>query len=1011
MAAVVLKMQILCWISICCLISHGRSLNLNRPSSRWARSDDSSDGWQASNGPSFLAEPVATYSVVSSPRTTSTTTHTQSSTSSTPTSSSSVRTVREEGSPFLPATSPEGFYEVVVGKKSPVSSELPMGAGSNASTGSPDVIIGRVMSTTGVIESAPTTTTSVVGYSHPLSQFQPVVTSQHARNDEMKMMMIVDQNNGEEKAAHQDQTEDRSDIDGELLEMESRSSGSLINKKADYPLLPPGSFYLPAVSRQTNQYFSNSEQAIYIPLRRPDQATQVYPMRTNVVFVGNKQQPPAPLPPPSGTDAVYLSKEGDEEEEEEEKVEEEEIDEEENEEDLTLSSIPPTKTHSGALDLVMTLYPSLPKLMSSSPFTTQGIKNLLKINKNPALPPVNAGGASVIHDAKVVAPPQGYLPQWPSKPILPVVTAKPNLLAKPIGSNTLLSQSRKPSYYAPDQRHHPTATNGFTKTAIQFTPFTPDDISPLNFLLPAASSSLSSSSSSADKVATGALADQADTRSNNYGTLPSNGESLAESNVHITQSPLKVVPAPKLDFSWNLFQPLASEVSHQQTAASDFPLFSLTRLTSHSQPRQQEKSQSQQGQREQQEQTKPESSGHLLVPGETGEIVVRTKMATSSTSSGNDSGNRVNRPGISDSVDIITGYYNDQSPTASSSSSSSDKPWNLIKNGILPAEQSSTVSASLLSSTTPSQPSDDKERQTTVPSLTTLVVAAEEVITTTTTTAAPSTRNDETVKPAITSIPKLYGNFQPMVEKFPHRVEPQDRSHQPGLVSEIPLVSPSSPAIRVIQDEDDDVYSAPRLPDIADDQHVAGSQIHETSVYEENLPRVRPIKAQSTDSEGEGKSSTPYYKVGKMSPKGAMYTVTQGHSKVKFFGFNALHNGELKPIDAKFFLLQQEQQDRLEQEEHDWKFSPYLPVRLSTNINPAFKVVPKKSIPISGGKKSGIRPVFFAKRPPVDGQAENSSSNSPWSPSIVLSEPFEYHAHLEKMAEEQGRLPSQLSTA
>ena len=947
-------MQILCCCISIGLISHeSLGLNVNRPSSRWARSDDSSDGWKASNGP-YNSEPYpilrpAVTSVAPS----------VSLESPAPARKDDILAV--QNLPLLTALSPEGFYELVVGKKSPLSGGESIGGGgsnSNTPTGSPDVIIGRVMSAGGGggIESASTTTAaSVTGYSHPAQQ--PAIP-------------VKEKAEGE-----------RSEI-RELLEMESRSPSvvtqeSLI-KKNDYSL-PPGSFYLPAVSTKANQYYSDSEHSIYIPLRRQDQPS--FPVRTRVVLVNN-QQPPAPAPPPA---AVYHSKEAVEQEEEEEEargsIEEQEEEEEEEDNEEELDSVaggshrptdePPVRP-AGPMDLVMTLYPNLPKLMASSHFTTHAIKNFLKLNKAPA-----PGSTSVIHEAKFVTPPQGYLPQLPSKPLptagVPVKPAKLNLV-KP-GNNLPLTQlSRSPgtkpvalhpnnfgAAYPSDQRHHPSTTStiiGGTRSTIQFMPFTPDDISPLNFLLPPASSS----SSTAEKVT---ATDQPDTRSaaaaaakqNYYSALPpqSNGDLIADSNVHITHSPLKVVPAPKLDFSWNLFQPLPSEVSHQQTAGGDLPFFGLN------ENKQQQKTQPQHPQEQKPTTTKTEGQHLLLVPGETGEIVVRTKMATS----GSDSGRDGDRPGLVDSADIITSYYHD----------------NVADKSKYGTEiQQHTFFSSLPSKATENR--EDKEIATTTPS------AVEEVATTT-----AASRN---------SYPGTVGS-----DKFPHR---NDDSHQPELVANVP---PST------KHEEDDVYSPLRLPDIADDQQVAGSQIHETTVYEENLPRVRHIKPQSLDLEGEGKSSTPFYKAGRMSPKGAMYTVTQGHSKVKFFGFNALHNGELKPIiDGKYltYLQQQQQDQQLPQEqEPDWKFSPYLPVRLPASGIPAFKIVPKKSIPISPGKKSTIRPVFFAKRPNnneghlTDGSAGRNTA--PWSPSIAVSDPFEYHAHLQKMAEDQGRLPASQSSS
>ena len=705
----------------------------------------------------------------------------------------------------------------------------------------------------------------------------------------------------------------------------------LIDKKTDLPLLPPGSFYLPAVSRNADRYFSDTERAIYIPLHRPDQLIQPFPIRTNVVLV-NKQQTRAAPP------VLHVSKEGEEEEDEEQDRdgeeeeedteainEEEEEEEEDNEEDPNLGSIrepavtPPTKTHSGALDLVMTLYPNLPKLVSPSHFNSQAMKNLLKFNKTPVT--ANSGSAGFIHEAKVVTPPKGYLPQLSPKP-----TPKPAIFHSkpPPSGNTLVTQLKSPNIYAPDQRHHPTASTSGISNTIQFTPFTPDDISPLNFLLPPASSSLEQVTAT----------DQPETRSN-YIVGP-NGD-LAANSSSASQNPLKVIPAPKFDFSWNLYHPSPiSEVSHQQSNGSE-----LVHLLVLDGERQAEKSKSQRD-----SVRKPESLNELHVVGETREIVVRSKMATS----GSESGNHVNRPGFIDSVDIVTGFYEDVTTTT--------------KNDILLAAGQNASSRFVSSTTEP--PTGNQETPSTPSSIINVTnssssrTTVEEAATTTT---PANVQIDDVVKSSVPT-PKLFGDFQPsMFGRFPHHhLVPQHRPHQSNLVPKVPKVPLHPPAIHVVHDANEDVFSATRLPNIAEDSHVAGSQIHESSVYEENLPRIHPIKPLDT----QGKSSTAHYKKGKMSPKGAMYTVTQGHSKVKFFGFNALHNGELRSVDGKYILVQQK--------EPDWKSNPYIPVRISTTTHQTIKHIPKKSIPISSRRKSTSRSTEFSpKKPNADPPSRSPS--------------------------------------
>ena len=64
--------------------------------------------------------------------------------------------------------------------------------------------------------------------------------------------------------------------------------------------MPPGSFLLPAVSRQPGEYYSETEQSIYIPVN-PHQDSGHYQPQTHVVLVANGNSPrpaqrrPSPL--------------------------------------------------------------------------------------------------------------------------------------------------------------------------------------------------------------------------------------------------------------------------------------------------------------------------------------------------------------------------------------------------------------------------------------------------------------------------------------------------------------------------------------------------------------------------------------------------------------------------------------------------------------------------------------------------------------------------------------------
>ena len=75
-------------------------------------------------------------------------------------------------------------------------------------------------------------------------------------------------------------------------------------------------------------------------------------------------------------------------------------------------------TGSGPVDLVMTLYPKIPELLQSQPqaqpqpfegYRAQGQKGHGEVN-------------SVVHEARVVTPPHGYLPTAGSKPARQSIT-------------------------------------------------------------------------------------------------------------------------------------------------------------------------------------------------------------------------------------------------------------------------------------------------------------------------------------------------------------------------------------------------------------------------------------------------------------------------------------------------------------------------------------------------------------------------------------------------------------
>lgn len=930
------------WTVIAALFVIGNCASISHSSERWARGEDLSDGWVGSMSPFPSGEDVPVQRV-----------HHNTVTS---TVTPSVRSIEE----LAPATTPgtvEGLFEVVVGKKSPMTESV----GSSGASGSPDVIIGRVMPTLKSINFPTTSTTAVTGQT---AQTQSTVKPSDAAQEDDD-----DDDDAEEK------TEDSEEVKATTVEADERSDADSSEDSSTEEAaqrndvaLPLGSFYLPAVSNEPDEYYSEREQAIYIPLHRPEVEPPPYASSPSVVFVRD--------PKSRREEVIHRSKDEENEDDEDENEEQTNSSEEADTEDsaprplsappaVPVARVPPPKAQAGPLDLVMTLYPNLPKLLPQTHLAAaHTLQSVLERNKAPVVNSVSSAGSTlrVIHDAKKLAPPQGYLPQLLPKPVSsPAVKVPVTQLKLP---------TKKPAFNLP-VRPHQAATNAQVPssvgTAIKYTPFTTDDISPLNFLLP-------SSSGSTEKAA---IEQKPVTIPPSKITTSQSRDHVFQASAPIAHDPLKIVPAPTIDLTRNTvahetsFRPaLGSSHAHgvvqgknQQLGKQNFNL--------PPQPIQQSKI----------EEKRQQSSTHQVihVPGDTGEIVVRTRMATSN----NNDNNFIRIPGSAESAEVIVGYIEDLPNDKISSVKYDVQPF-------FPGQQKSFSKAHL------------PQKHSFVSSESHKFQQAAKANQRVPNNAASIGHSGESLKPE----PEMQGDFRPLLNPE-HHVKSQDLSHQQSqAIADLPLslgsaesllpTKTSTPApVRASHDDEEDVYAAPRLPEILDDQHVAGSQIHEATVYDVNLPRVQPAKPLGTDD--EGKSSSHYYKPGKVSPKGAMYTVTQGHSKVKFFGFNALHKGDLKRVDAddKYLLFN----DDLD--EAEWKSGPYLPVRVAGGNNPALPPVEKKKVDIVPHKKSSIRPVFFAKRP-----AEITPDNSGWSPSIFLSNPYEYHAQLQKIVEENGRLSS-----
>lgn len=606
----------------------------------------------------------------------------------------------------------------------------------------------------------------------------------------------------------------------------------------------------------------------------------------------------------------------------------------------------------------MTVYPNLPKFLPQSPTSNHGVKTSTGPHQQPAK------AMSVIHETKVVTPPQGYLPSLllkpgnkPPQPLRSSSSIKQSgndlvthLKSAPISNNNKNNPAASVYHQPGKQPALPSVAN---KTAFLFTPFTIDDISPLNFFIHPHLAHVSTTTTT-ERIAP----DLQHLHQPHRDQLVEQSAHVPSVNHHLRNQHIPHVPLKSMDFRWNVSAPpsewyrSAQQKQQQPPAKEDGPASSA-------------------------------ASSHqvLKVPGDGGEIVVRTKMAAFGSSSNNNSTTvGTDSSGHdSESIEIITGYIEDDHPSSSSSNGSKS----FVQYGF-------------------QQPSVSSVQHDSSPS----IVGTH-----------PSTASPDLTSSA--SSPKLHGDFLPMLHQPHHHSHHQPAGSEAVAVTSAPTEEPLSADPKFMEEvpapvlapfrptpalDDDDVFAVPQSPDLFEDQQVADSQIHETTAYE-NLPHVVSVKPSDSVT---GKSSLPFfYKPGKLSPKGAMYTwngnVYEGHSKVKFFGFNALHGAEMKYQDGKYVLFQGS-------EPVGWRFSPYLPVKVPSTISPAVKVVPKKSVPISASSgKSPIRPVFFAKRTPEaagdDHQPAAAAAHLPSPAGSIISDPFEYHAHLQKMAED--RLPSQ----
>ena len=784
------------------------------------------------------------------------------------------------------------------------------------------------------------------------------------------------------QVAAKEAVEDDDDEDDEdEVKAEPEERFDLSFRKSPKFYLPPGSFMLPAVGKNQEEYYSKTEQALYIPLRATEQP---FPVQTQVVLVQPKADTtsaedlyhhkedegrPRPLVRPYHSDPADGS-----------------------------AHPPRPKSAAAPLDLVMTVYPNLPALLPQSQ-SNHGVKSVHEPKATAAggAPP-SGGSISVIHEVKVITPPQGYLPasvqpqqkQQQEAAAVIVGGGKPSA-----AGNDLITELKAPT--GTSDSHASASTNNVASThlaahsplfqvdapsadqtghAVRYVSFTPDDVSPSN------------------AVQHGPSSDRNDVLRSPEESFSSN-QVLPQGQVQDVNNPgsIQVIPMSFADGRLTLpFDQGARQPHH-----IDHLHFSKTPATG-----------------------TPQSPQRFHVPGQTAEVVIGSKFQFPNDqppqqplqlSPSNQqfivTGNFNNREFTKDGGIPVFGVPSFLPNQLQSSQDKSDRPFQ-------PPDEELVTGRPNADQLIPFHAQQDKQ----VPGI---VIHQDE-------------RPDASqyVKPAL---PQLQGNFKPMLDHgqplyTPPVHDPLDYFQEADKVSD--QDKPSAREEDESEEEEDDeedegdeeaasvdneqvnqagetsVSTTPasgedgipvsHLQASHADGQVAESKIHEGASHEEKSPQVMAIKPDARGPKHHHHHRKPVlYKPGKSSPKGAMYTVTQGHSKVKFFGYNALHKA-MKHPDGTYVLYT---------EDPDWKISPYLPIT-STSMDTIaggtlVKRIPKKSISISA-KHRPLRPVYFSKRQPTL-SAENVKSKT-----FSLSDPFEYEAHLNKMQSDRIAPPTPSST-
>ena len=559
-----------------------------------------------------------------------------------------------------------------------------------------------------------------------------------------------------------------------------------------------------------------------------------------------------------------------------------------------IDSLTPTRGSSGPLDLVMTVYPHLPELLPQ---------------------PHDSTSHSVVHEVRMVTPAHGYLPT--------------NLKLGPPRGNGLISP--QPTNIQPHGFNDQHLSGSGNSQSIQYHSFTEQDISPLNFIRPSARHPLAGGIQNPNSGFNSDLHSLPDSvRPSTRNPYASSAQYLnagSDSGFHSGQQEQH----SSLDFfKPSTHDPLRSNVE-TINSGSDFGFVSSQQMHSNIQVVSPQDSQLDPTTSKPQEplnwqhdpvgadangaptrnlvHQKHKHQDILTIPGHSREIIVRTKMATfpDSITDSDDSSfagiEIITKDSDNDHVLYVVGNRTNFKP--------SDQLFHL--NSVSADQTASPVTSSIQVSETHPQTEPNTIQKESLPS-------------------------NQLSQPGSSSANKSI-SFVGLKTKF--QVPEISETHQKS-------VDGSPPQAAAAESHGDLKTTASRIPHSVQEDATKNtteisaltsndqaSKIFETSTKQEQEEEVK-------DLDGTESIAKPFYKFRTISPKGAVYTVKQGHSKVKFFGFNALH-GPFKRVPE----VNAEKKSLT-----DW--TVHSPESRKTPI--------KKSIAIKLKRKT-VRPVYFHKKP------------------------------------------------